>query len=104
MGLASRVALQHGEKLLVESAEALRSRVEAGDQTALAEYCEVLRTLATIGRAVAPEATGGLLTTEEMAQKMGLSVRSLLRHKKAGTIKPTLQHGKLLRWSGRESL
>jgi predicted site-specific integrase-resolvase len=39
-----------------------------------------------------------------MAKRLGLSTKTLLKHKKAGAIRPTLQRGKLIRWRGDEAL
>ena len=104
MTLAARVALQKAEPALVRLVDELRGKVQAGDPAAGRALCEAVQALAAIAGATAPEATGGMLTTEAMAERLGLSVKSLLRHKKAGTIKPAIERGKLLRWSGRESL
>ena len=103
MSLASRVALQKAEPLLVRRLEALRNRVEAGEEV-WPELCECIRTLVAIAPAVAPDANGMLLTTGQMAERLGMSTKTLLRHKANGKIKPAVARGKLLRWSGRETL
>ena len=103
-GLASRVALQRAEKLLVSRLEALHARLESGDQTAAADYCEAARTLAALLPLIAPEASRRLLTTAELAEKIGVSPKTLLRHKATGKITPAVARGKLIRWRGTESL
>jgi len=58
-----------------------------------------------------PEAGGTLLTTKDMASRLGVSAKTLLRHKSKGRIQPALEQGhhngkggKLIRWSGQERL
>ena len=98
------MALQQAEKLLVKSAEELRVRLEAGDDSRRAEYCEIVRTLAAIGPAVAPEARGAMLTTEEAAARFGISAKTLLRRKARGEVKPMIERGKFLRWGPGQTL
>lgn len=104
MNLAARVALQKTEPALVRLVDALRGRIEAGDLTAGPELCEAVSALVAVTVATAPEARGTMLSTAEMAERLGISVSTLLKHKKAKTIVPVLQRGKFLRWSGRETL
>ncbi len=47
---------------------------------------------------------GAMLTTGEMATRLGIAPKTLLRHKAAKKIRPAVEQGKLLRWSGQESL
>jgi hypothetical protein len=99
MSLLSRVALAKAEALLLRRLEELTARVQ-GEPGLWAELCDTVRTLASIP---APESTGALLTSREAAGKLGVSVKTLLRRKANGEIKPTLEQGKFLRW-GRELL
>jgi hypothetical protein len=51
---------------------------------------------------ITPGSRGALLTTAEMAERLGISPKSLLRQKSRGQIKPAHQRGKFVRWSGAE--
>ena len=103
MSLAGRVALQHAERLLVDRAEQIRPRLQA-EPGLWAEYCDVVRTLAEIAPATAPGSGGELLTTAELAAKIGVTPKTLLRRKAAGEIMPAVQRGKLLRWRAGQTL
>jgi hypothetical protein len=112
VSLAARVALAKGEALLLRRLEALQARLEAGDDAAWDEYRDVLRTLAAVAQAATPGAAAECLTTKQMAERLNVSVKTLLRHKAAGKIRPAVEAGgrakgkggKLLRWTGRETL
>jgi len=103
MSLRARVALQQGEKLLLERAEQLRPRLQT-EPGLWGEYCEVLKSLAAIAPATAPEASGALLTTAELAGRLGLTPKTILKHKKAGRIRPAVSRGKLIRWAPGQTL
>jgi hypothetical protein len=104
MSLAARVALQKSEGALVRLVEDLRGRVEAGDLTAGPVLCQAVLALSEIQRATAPEASGRLLTTAELADKIGVSPKTLLKRKAKGEIRPLLQKGKLIRWAAGQTL
>jgi len=101
--LRERVALQHAKRALVDRAEELHSRLSA-DPSLWGEYCQILRTLAAIAPLAEPGARGELLTTAQLADRLGLAPKTLLRHKKDGRIKPLVQKGKLLRWGAGQTL
>lgn len=50
-----------------------------------------------------PGGRGELLTTAQMAERLGIAPKTLLKHKAAGAVKPALQRGKLIRWKGDEA-
>ncbi len=104
MTLATLVALQKAEPLLTKRLGQLQERLEAGDEGAWTEFLEVVRVLAAIVPTLQPENPGMMLSTKDMAARLGLSTRTLLRHKKDGKISPAVAKGKLLRWSGQERL
>jgi predicted site-specific integrase-resolvase len=51
---------------------------------------------------MSPGAGGELLTTAQMAERLGIKPKTLLRHKSNGAVRPALQRGKLIRWKGDE--
>jgi hypothetical protein len=53
---------------------------------------------------LAPGQHGELLTTAQMASRLGIAPKTLLKHKAAGSIRPALEKGKLVRWRGSEAI
>ncbi len=98
------VVLQRSERLLTERLMRLQERLQAGDEAVWAEFLDVLKALAVILPSLQPEAGGPLLTTAEMACRLGVKPKTLLRRKKNGEIRPAEERGKFLRWSGQERL
>jgi hypothetical protein len=92
--------LRTGLRLLTDRAIALEARVSAGDEDAWPGYLDVLRTLAALDR---PE-RGAMLTTSAMAERLGITPKSLLRRAAKGEIQPALKAGKLIRWKGTEAV
>jgi hypothetical protein len=94
--------LHRAALLLRRRLEELELRVRSGDEEAWVELREVAVALV----ALEGELRGALpasLTTAEMAAKVGVSVRSLLRRKRRGEIKPAFQAGRLIKWRGDEA-
>jgi len=87
---------------LVDRLRELETRVDAGDEAAWAAYCAAAATLAAIVPQAMPGANGQLLSTREMAERLNISPKTLLRRKKDRQITPALQLGKRgrasLRW------
>jgi hypothetical protein len=105
------VALQKAEPLLVKRLGQLQDRLQAGDEAAWTEFLEVVKVLSALLPNLRPEAGGPMLTTAEMASRLGVAAKTLLRHKRNGRIQPAVEQGggkgkggKLLRWSGQERL
>ncbi len=97
--------------LLERAAERIERRllaldrvVEAGDTSAWPDYLATAAALAALEPTTRPEKTGRLLTTQEMARKLGVSSRTVLRKRKRGELTPAVQLGRrgraALRWSG----
>ncbi len=95
--------LERGAVLLVARAGELEERVRQGEETLWSEYRETLNTLTKVLDHAAPDRRGEFLTTKEMAQRLNISPKTLLKHKKKGEIRPVLQRGKLIRWRGDEA-
>ncbi len=98
------VALGKAEPLLAKRLVQLQERVEKGEEGVWPEFLTVLNALAAILPALRPEAGGPMLTTQQMALRLGVAPKTLLRHKAEGKIRPAVAKGKLLRWSGQERL
>ena len=104
--LATSVAVSAMERaigLLTSRLAALERRVEQGDDHAWPAYLEAVRTLAAVSPQLAPEHRGALLTTAEMADRLQISPKTLLKRKARGELRPALQRGKLIRWRGDEA-
>jgi len=67
------------------------------------EYAALAAALATVMARLEPGARGELLTTAQMAERLGIAPKTLLKHKAAGAVKPALQRGRLIRWKGDEA-
>ncbi len=104
MTLSCRLALLKAEPLLVAHFQQLQDRVQANDESAWPEFLQTLHLLVDLQSALAPERVGAMLTTAEMATRFGISPKTLLKRKNRGEIEPALQHGHLIRWTGRETL
>ncbi len=63
------------------------------------EFVHALDVILRIEAQLAAQAPAApLLTTKEMADRLGISVRALLQRKKRGHIRPSVAHGKALSW------
>lgn len=102
--MKTHVVLRRAERRLRSRLEALETRLQSGDEAAWPEFLEVAKTLAAILPTLRPEAGAPMLTTAAMAEQLGVSTKTLLRHKGKGRIQPMMQRGKLVRWSGQERL
>ncbi len=94
--------LQRSAGILAARLAALEGELGSGDESRWADYIATVHALAAIIPNLAPERGGALLTTGEMAARLGISAKTLLRRKSDGGIRPALQRGKLIRWRGDE--
>ncbi len=92
--------LARGLRLLIARVAELEARVVAGDESAWSPYLDALQALAALDR---PE-RGAMLTTAQMAERLGVQPKSLLRRVARGEVRPTLRAGKLIRWRGDEAV
>lgn len=79
----------------------LDGRLDA-DATAWPDYLATVNAMVSVLIQLRPEAGGGLLTTEQLAERLGVTSKTLLRHAKAGAVKPAMRKGKLIRWRADE--
>jgi hypothetical protein len=100
--LASTTALARAARRLSSRLDELEEKLDFGDEPLWVQYREVAVALATIVAQLRPEATGRLLSTEEMASRLNIAPKTLLRRKARGQIRPALQRGRLIRWRGDE--
>jgi hypothetical protein len=88
--------------LLTARVESLEARLP-DDEAAWTPYCEALQTLAVVEARLVPGEHGEFLTTAQMAFRLGVKPKTLLRHAAAGAVRPALRRGKLIRWKGDEA-
>jgi hypothetical protein len=89
---------------LAARVEVLEARLRDGDDTAWSEYVEAVKVFVLAVSNLTSERQGAYLTTAQMAARLNLSAKTLLKHKASGKIRPAVQHGKLIRWKGNEEL
>jgi hypothetical protein len=99
---ALTLRLERSAQLLASRLDQLEVGLQSNDVAIWAEYRETAMALALVFAHVAPGRRGELLTTEQMAERLNLSPKTLLKRKARGEIRPALQHGKLIRWRGDE--
>jgi hypothetical protein len=106
--MTDRLVISRVARVLEHRLAALLARVEDGQETAWAEFLEVARVLATFAPLVAPGARGDLLTTKQMAERLGIAPKTLLRRRAKGQAVPALQLGRrgraAIRWRGDEAV
>lgn len=102
--LAATAALSRSARVLTERLSELEARVQGGEETAWSDYTATVQTLALLLPALSPEARGQLLTTAEMAARLNIKPKTLLKRKARGEVRPAVQAGKLIRWRGSETV
>src|SRR5436190_20790104 len=100
---AVHLALERAQRRLVDRLEHLAPRIDTGEEGAWVEYRELAVALATVSAQLRPEAAGRLMTTQEMAGRLSISPKTLLKRKARGEMRPALQVGRLIRWRGNEA-
>ena len=85
-------------QLLTARVAGLEERVRAGDESAWSPYLDAIRALAQLDK---PE-RGAMLSTADMAARLGVRPKSLLRRVQRGDVRPAVRSGKLIRWRGDE--
>ena len=96
--------LARAAQVLADRLEQLEKRLQDDDRGAWNEYATTATALAQVFAHVAPGRHGELLTTEQMAERLAISSKTLLKRKARGEIRPALQRGKLIRWRGDEAI
>jgi hypothetical protein len=78
----------------------------AADATAWPDYLATLNTLVCVLAQLAPGASGSLLTTKEMAERLHVAPKTVLAMKKRGQLRPARELGKrgraAIRWRADE--
>jgi hypothetical protein len=94
--------LSRAADILVRRLRTLHAEIEAGRDDAWSRFCEVVSALAAVAAHGVPGRRGELLTTAEMAARLRISPKTLLRHRAEGKVQAAIKSGKLIRWRGDE--
>jgi len=98
-------ALTRACTLMLERLQALEQRIES-DESVWPIYISTAQALAALLPQLAPGTHGEMLTTRQMAERLGISSKTLLKKHKAGEITPALRLGARgrasIRWAGSE--
>lgn len=98
--------LPRAARLLEGRLGILADRVGSGDESSWGDLLATLTTYTQVLAQLAPGAHGGLLSTKEMAERLNIAPKTLLRRKAKGQVRPALQLGKrgraAIRWRGNE--
>ncbi len=101
---APRMVLRDAVERLTAYLASLELQLET-DAALWREYRETALALAGVLASTASSNQDvELLTTAEMAARLSIAPKTLLKRKARGEIRPMLQKGKLIRWNGREQL
>ncbi len=99
-----QLALRRAQDLLVVRLTELAAKITAGDESVWPAFCEAATALAAIAPQALPEGLGGLLTTRQMADRLGLTPRTLRRRAKVEGVEPirfAKRGSAALRWPAR---
>jgi hypothetical protein len=100
--LETATVLMRAARRLASRLDELEPKLDAGDVAAWSAYEATAVALAAISAQIRPEARGALLTTAQMAARLNITPKTLLRRKASKEIRPAVQRGHLIRWRGDE--
>jgi hypothetical protein len=104
--MIDRMLITRVERVLELRLADLLGRVEDGQDAAWAEFLDVVKAMVTLSPLVAPGARGEFLSTKQMAERLGIAPKTLLKRKADGKATPALQLGRrgraAIRWKGDE--
>jgi hypothetical protein len=75
----------------------LEERLESGDEGAWSLYLVTLEAALKLDQQLTPGAHGELLSTKQMAERLGVTPKSLIRRKSKGQAGPASQVGRIIR-------
>jgi AraC-like DNA-binding protein len=101
----AQLTLARGEARLIERLAQLNTELDVtGDRQTWLEYAQLLAALAAIAPATMPGSLGELITTQQLAERVGLSPKTVLRRMKQQGVEPVrfAKRGPgALRWAAR---
>jgi excisionase family DNA binding protein len=96
--------LGQAQRRLMGRLAEIESRLDSGERGAWETYLATLTAFLGVLDHSAPGRHGELLTTAEMAARLNVSPKTVLKWKAQGRIRPARQQGKLIRWKGDEGV
>src|SRR5262245_19693616 len=96
------LTLARAEQRLVAELQPLETRLDASGGDGLwTAYLEAVLVLAQLARhrAQADHESESLMTTAELARRLNVSSKTVLRARKAGVLTPALARGRVIRWA-----
>jgi hypothetical protein len=96
----AQLALRRAEARLLDRLAVLERSLAADEGTGWPDYLDTVRALAALAPLLVPGADGRLLTSRELAERLGLSTRTLRRHREARKL-DAIQLGERGRWVAR---
>jgi hypothetical protein len=95
---ALSVALVRAARLLAARLEALEQRIREGDESAWPDFLTTVQASVELEARLTPGSHDELITTRELAARLSVSPKTILRRKKTGALTPAFAAGKLIRW------
>jgi hypothetical protein len=103
---ALALQLERAARRLGDRLAQLEERLQQDDADAWTPYLDTAQALAAVLPAIAPGSRGELLTTAEMAARLNIAPKTLLRRRKQGQVRAAVELGQrgraALRWRGDE--
>jgi len=94
---ALSVALARAARLIEARLIEIEAHLHEGDAV-WADYFATVKIALEIEARLTPGGHGELISTADLAKRLNLSPKTILRRKKAGTLRPAIAVGKLIRW------
>jgi len=94
---AGQALLDRAYGRIAKRVEMLEVGLDAGRSTCPA-YIDAVNALTALIPCVNATAASELLTTKQLAERLGCDERTVRRHKKAGRLKPAVTAGRVVRW------
>lgn len=80
------LALLRAEAHLIDRLEQLAPRLDGGDSACWAEYAAIASALAALAPQLTPERMAEVLSQKELAERFGVSLRTVRRRVQNGTL------------------
>lgn len=94
--------LERAARRVADRLVGLESRLDSGGDPAWRDYLDAARTLAALVPLL--PASQGLLTTAELAARLGVAAKTLRKWRAAGWARPALERGRVVRWTADQGL
>src|SRR5262245_21995260 len=86
--------LERAERLVLARVQALEAHLDEGDPDVWRSYLDAVETLAALTRDRAHHQPDPLMTTKQLAERLGVHERTIRRQRQAGLLTPALASGR----------